>query len=97
MGVVQGEGECQQEGCGDDHGSEDGNGNKKDKRTEKGIDIIANLAVNSETVIDSIFDDIIDDFVEEQGQTAEIKRNRSIMSDLLVECVVCQIFDEIYY
>ena len=53
--------------------------------------------MNSDRVIDSIFDDIIDDFVEEQAQKAEIKRNKSIISDLLVECVVCQIFDDIYY
>ena len=53
--------------------------------------------MNSETVTDSMFNDIIDDFVEEQGQKAEIKRNMSIISHLSVECIVCQIFDEIYY
>ena len=60
----------------DDHESGDGNGNKKDKRAEKRIDIITNLTMNSNRVIDSKFDDII---------------------DLLVEHVVCQIFDDTYY
>ena len=53
--------------------------------------------MNSERIINSIFDDIIHDFVKEESQKAEIERKTSIICDLAVEHVVCNIFDDRYY
>ena len=67
------------------------------KEQKKRIDIRATLAVNSERMINSIFDDIVDDFVKEESQKTEIERKTSIICDLAVESVVCNIFNDLYY
>ena len=74
-----------------------GNGKKKDEKQEKRINLRAALAVNSETMINSIFNDIIEDFVQEESEKVKTQRKTSIICDLAVECVICTIFDELYY
>ena len=48
-------------------------------------------------MINSICNDIIDDFVKEESQKVEIEIKTSIICDLAVERVVCNIFNELYY
>ena len=74
-----------------------GNGKKKDEKQEKRINLRATLGVNSERMINSIFDDIIKNFVQEELEKVETERKTSIICDLAVECVICTIFNELYY
>ena len=48
-------------------------------------------------MINSIFDDIIGDFVQEELEKVATQRKTSIICDLAVKCVICTIFDELYY
>ena len=70
---------------------------RKMKNKKNRINLRTTLAVNSERMINSIFDDIIEDFVQEESEKIETERKTSIICDLAVECVVCTIFNELYY
>ena len=68
-------------------------GEKKNKKAEKKLDLIASIAISSDVLIESIFSDILEEVVREKVRE---KVETSILCDLAIEKNISHVFEDIY-